>query len=228
MGGGRAFCLFALLVVAAQGVIGISIPVTEDVIAPLPTLAPADGGRKGDMVPVEVYARSFLPGWGIEDAEVRVLEMPDIVLKTKKGGLTSFMAPVGSNITLVLTKWSYHSVQTSTVTVPPGGLTGKQKQMTLQVPDKLTFFFLQQALPDKLNNKMCHIAATVAAKNKTLFDDEQGEVNSTVSLVPTPSNSPKPFYFGIFMGIFPLSLSRFLSLPLFFPLTTISALQTKR
>jgi hypothetical protein len=174
----------------------ISAPLVVVVVALLvvPPLQQASAAR------VEGFAHDFLTGRGIVAGELRMLEDPNFLMKTDSQGRFAFDRPVGSNVTLVISKWDIHETQTGTVTVPPQGLVGVQHELTLQVPDLITFAFLRAVLPGTMDPTKCHLVTTVSAKNKTLYDDPQGEPNATISVSPPVPKGSNIYYFGIIMG----------------------------
>ena len=96
----------------------------------------------------------------------------------------------------------YHSTQGAEVLVPQSGLVGPHHEYTFQTPRTITFKMLSAILPTKIDPLACHIVTTVAAFNKTLEDDPQGEPGATVSLYNSKHGrlSQKPFYYEIFHG----------------------------
>jgi hypothetical protein len=82
------------------------------------------------------------------------------------------------------------------VIVPPEGLTGPLHNMTLQVPDDLTYYFFTIATGSELNENNCHLVATITAHGKTMDDAPQGEVDAKAVLIPDTGFTP--YYFGVF------------------------------
>lgn len=59
----------------------------------------------------------------ISNAKITWLETNKIIY-TANDGTFSFDAPVGAQVTLLLEKYLFHTTQSATLIVPPGGLTG--------------------------------------------------------------------------------------------------------
>jgi len=148
---------------------------------------------------VDVYAENFILGIGVDDATITTLENPSISMTTGDDGTLSFNWPIGENVTLIFSKWDYMTTQIGTVTVPEQGLEGIQQELTVQAPDPLTYELLLAIIPGSLDSCCCAVVTTISAANKTLYDDPQGEANSTAILTPSPPGQT-PFYFGILLG----------------------------
>lgn len=151
-------------------------------------------------VTVEGRAYEYGPGGFVSGATVRVLG--DVISRrttfTDSEGFFTMNATVGEELTLVLSKDGYTTVQSATVTVPPEGLRGKYAQMTFQVPTDTIFELFQLATGSHLNTSLCHLVVTVCALNKTIDDAPQGEPGVEVFLDPP---GPKAFFFGVFRNL---------------------------
>lgn len=142
-------------------------------------------------VSITGYAKAFIGDQRIENATITILEM-NRQIKTDQSGRFCFCAIPGSLITLQLERsdqlfWhNYQPTQTATFIVPKKGFIGPHHEITFQVPRKITYKFLKSIIVHKLNafpnSNCCQVAATITAKDKTLADDVQGEVNAKVIL----------------------------------------------
>mmetsp|Transcript_32910 Transcript_32910/g.82673 ORF Transcript_32910/g.82673 Transcript_32910/m.82673 type:complete len:248 (+) Transcript_32910:59-802(+) len=152
----------------------------------------------GQLVKVEGHALDFV-GPAIVGAKIRVLEQPGLVVESDHTGYFQFQSSVGSEITLVLNHPLYRETQGPTVTVPASGLVGVEHEMVLQVPNSPTYQFLKAILPAQVDDEhLCQLVVTVTAPGKTIYDDPQGEANSTCTLSPSRSSPSHPYYFGMF------------------------------
>jgi selenocysteine lyase/cysteine desulfurase len=167
-----------------------SVPPSSITYSALASLSPLSS------VLVEGHSFSFALGGMIDGAVVTCLEDPTIKLTTDKNGYFSFMAAVGESITLQLDHAWYTTTQTGTVVVPPEGLVGTQNEMTFQVTMTLVYDLLELIIPVKPNPALCQFCVTVCAYNKTLWDDPQGEANTSVTISP-PVPGSSIFYFGV-------------------------------
>eukprot|EP00698_Gefionella_okellyi_P002213 TRINITY_DN12033_c0_g1_i1.p1 TRINITY_DN12033_c0_g1~~TRINITY_DN12033_c0_g1_i1.p1 ORF type:complete len:260 (+),score=38.10 TRINITY_DN12033_c0_g1_i1:110-781(+) len=154
------------------------------------------------MATITGFAHSYGVGSLLKNTPITVLEMPDLKLQTDDLANFTFQAPVGSNVTLFINATDYHATQSSTVTVPSGGLFGPLNELTLQVPLDIIYDFIDLAVRPvgSLKPGYCHCVVTVTAENKTMYDDPQGEPNATITLDPPLSLQP-PIYFGVLWGI---------------------------
>lgn len=155
----------------------------------------------GTPVVVTGHAHPFGPGDMIDDADIQVLELPQLgTIKTDKNGAFSFPATVGQNVTLVVSKLGYQTTTSSTMVVLSPPYT-PQTELALQVPNLLIWAafvnILKKETGENLSPGNCHMVVTVAAFNKTLYDCPQGEPNATIALVPAVSGAAM-FYFGAF------------------------------
>jgi hypothetical protein len=83
--------------------------------------------------------------------------------------------------------------------VPADGLVGVEREMVLQVPNKPTYAGLKAIMPAKVDDEhLCQMVVTVTAPGKTIYDDPQGEANSTCTLWPSRAIPQLPYYFGMF------------------------------
>ncbi len=128
------------------------------------------------------------------------------VYKTNSNGQFSFCQPIGSQITLTLSKKGFHEVQTATYRVLDIGFQGPHNEITFQVPGTLTYqlmkFIISTLRQVTLDPKKCTLVTTIASYNKTLADNLQGESDATLTLenknnMAMALLTNKPYYFGI-------------------------------
>jgi len=148
------------------------------------------------VAPVAGFARSFIFGSAISNAEITILETEQKLKTDNEGHFGPFNYPVGKPITLLLKKWNYKTTQSATIIVPPEGLLGPYNQITFQVPSVESYYILRTIIGGKEDANSCHVATTITAYGKTMDDDPQGEENAYVTF--TPHIYTTPFYFDIF------------------------------
>lgn len=146
--------------------------------------------------PISGFAQSFLLNMHLANGTVTVLETGQQFKTDKNGHFGPFPYPVGEPITLKFEKWGYQTTQSSTVIVPPEGLTGPYDNITFQVPSIETYYLLANVIGASIDENSCHITTTITAYHKTLEDVPQGIADATVTI--TPSVNQIPFYFDIF------------------------------
>lgn len=154
-------------------------------------------GRPG-FAPVSGFARSFIMGSEIGNANITIVETGKIIKTDNHGKFGPFDYPVGKPITLMLVKSGYHTTQSATVVVPPEGLTGPYNNITFQVPSSEAYYLLSTVVGAKEDPNACHVAATITAYHKNMDDDPQGEADATVSL--RGYTEQPTFYFDIFQS----------------------------
>jgi hypothetical protein len=146
--------------------------------------------------PVTGFARDFLTGKPIPDADITVLENGLKIKSNDQGLFGPLEWPVGKTITLVIEKTGYQTTQSATITVPAEGLNTPYNNISLQPFDVFTYNMFALAMGIKIDNEKCHVGTTVTAYHKNLNDLPQGERQAKILL--TPNTSEIPFYFGIF------------------------------
>lgn len=99
--------------------------------------------RQQQVVVVEGGAYEFAGNdKPVTGATITALERPGWQVHTDDAGQFSFTASVNEVLTLVLSAEHMKTTQYSTVTVPPGGLTGHLSRIYFQVPSSLMYDFL--------------------------------------------------------------------------------------
>lgn len=132
-----------------------------------------------DIVPVEVFAKKF-KGGPIAGGLVEDLRTGQGWV-TGKDGYARFHAASGRKLALVFHAAALPAVQTATVIVPPGGLTGHQEEITFEVPGMRLFRGLLLAFGrPKAGTR--HVVTTVLAAGASLHDNF-GEPGATAALV---------------------------------------------
>jgi hypothetical protein len=164
--------------------------------------AAAEPAAVASGAPISGFARGYVTGDPIPEATITVLETGR-TLKTDRDGKYAFHHPVGARLTLQLTKLGFEPVQTDTVVVPASGLTGPHDNIALQALLKLEYELFQAAIGMRPDPRMCHVATTIAAAGKTVYDHFQGEPGARLVLDP---EAPTPaFYFAAFGDKGPLA-----------------------
>lgn len=149
-----------------------------------------------DMAPVSGFARAFIMGNAISNANITILETGEKIKTDKEGKFGPFNYPIGKPITLVIEKFGYKTTQSATIIVPKEGLTGPYDNITFQVPSIETYYVLASIIGAKIDDNACHVVTTITAYHKTMDEAPQGEVDAKVTLLPDLNVTP--FYFGVF------------------------------
>lgn len=103
----------------------------------------SSSNRRQQVVVVEGGAYEFAGNdKPVTGATITALERPGWQVHTDDEGQFSFTASVNEVLTLVLSAEHMKTTQYSTVTVPPGGLTGHLSRIYFQVPSSLMYDFL--------------------------------------------------------------------------------------
>lgn len=129
-------------------------------------------------VKVDIFAKQYESSKPLEG------EITDIATgdkwRTDETGYAHIEVEAGRKLSLCFNKAGYPPVQTATVDVPEGGLTGEDKEITLQVPGAKLYKALRLAL-GKPGAGTHHVVTTVSAEGHTLHND-LGEAGVTVTL----------------------------------------------
>lgn len=149
-----------------------------------------------EKAPVSGFARSFLLGMKLANADITVLETGQKLKTDSLGHFGPFQYPIGKKLTLEFSKWGYKSTQSATVTVPRDGLESPYDNITFQIPSIESYYLLSAIVGAKIDKNSCHLTATVTGYHKTMDEVPQGEEGVTVSLIPETHEIP--FYFGIY------------------------------
>lgn len=186
----------ALALFAVQGACAATRPAaTQGAPKQQPTVAASEATVSG-------FAREFVTGHPIPDATIVALETGR-ELRTDRDGRYSLTYPVGGRLTLQLRKDGFEPLQTETAVVPAGGLTGPHDNITFQALLVPEYKLFQGAIGMRAQPGMCHVVTTIAAYNKTMDDDRQGEPGAHLSI--SPAASDQVFYFAIFKDRGPLA-----------------------
>src|SRR4051812_25026000 len=95
-------------------------------------------------VPVHIWAKQYESSTPIAGARITDITTGES-WRTGRDGYARAEVEPGRVLTLVFSKVGMPSVQGASVTVPEEGLTGENKEMTLQVPGKLLYHVLMAA-----------------------------------------------------------------------------------
>lgn len=145
-------------------------------------------------VPVKLVALDYVSGHPLSNSQMQWLENGTTFI-TDSNGAVEFDAEVGVNITINFPgDATYHQTQSTTVIVPPEGLTTLLNQIVMQIPSHLLFDVFFLVVPGKKNDSACQVVVTVCNVNKTVYDHAQG-LPGTVAVLDPPIES-KTFYFG--------------------------------
>jgi hypothetical protein len=161
---------------------------------------PGDGDGDGDGDVSEVIAVSgdafaFGPGGMVGDANVSVLELPELTTTTDAMGHWAFAdLPAGALATFVFEKAGYPKVYTKTFTLPDSGMV---ERVTFQVPDNATYDALALIVGLDPDPATCQLASTVTRVGKSLYDaGAHGEAGATVTIDPPLPPERGPIYFN--------------------------------
>lgn len=146
--------------------------------------------------PVSGFARSFITGSIISNADITILETGEKLKTDNNGHFGPINYPIGKPITLELQQSGYKTTQTGTFIVPPNGLTGPFDNITFQVPAWETYSLLAYVIGANPDENNCHVVITVTDFHKTMDDIPQGEPDAKITLSPFINETP--FYFDIF------------------------------
>jgi hypothetical protein len=148
---------------------------------------------------VNVWAKQYETSRPIAEAEILDMETGESWHTGDDGYAQLFVEP-GRSLSLTFNKQNFPSVQTGTVIVPPEGLTGENKEITLQVPGKYLYNTLRAVFGKPAPGKH-HVVTTVSAAGKNLHDDK-GEGGAIVSLrsVDGSVRHDNPVYLGSVFG----------------------------
>ncbi|OGT45893.1 MAG: hypothetical protein A3E83_02275 [Gammaproteobacteria bacterium RIFCSPHIGHO2_12_FULL_41_20] len=166
------------------------------IAASLTAATPCFAMEDSSVAPVSGFARAFILGTAISNATITILETGEKIKTDKTGHFGPISYPIGKPITLTLEKFGYKTTQSATVFVPREGLTGPYNNITFQVPSIETYYVLASVIGAKIDDKACHVVATITAYHKTMDDAPQGEAAAKITLIP--DTQQLPFYFGMF------------------------------
>jgi hypothetical protein len=132
--------------------------------------------------PVEVYACDFTDcSKPLAGFDISVIETGD-VWTTDSQGMLYLNYSVGQMLSFVIKAQDfYHETQSGTVIVPPGGLTGDQNQVALQVPNDFIYELFKLSTNGHKSDSKCQVVVTVCNKNATVFSFPQGIPGAVVT-----------------------------------------------
>jgi hypothetical protein len=157
---------------------------------------PGDGdGDPGELINVSGDAFAFGPYTMIVDADVSVLELPELTTTTDSAGHWVFPdLPAGAQATFVFEKPGYPRLYTKTFTLPDSGVV---ERVTFQVPDDATYSALATIVGIEPDPTTCQIASTVTRVGKSIYDEgAHGEAGATVAIDPALPAEHGPVYFN--------------------------------
>ncbi|MGI9282699.1 MAG: hypothetical protein ACR2PX_24140 [Endozoicomonas sp.] len=116
----------------------------------------------------------------LSGVEVIVLETGKKMATTDENGEFSFEYQVGKPLTLMFKHADYPPSQSATIVVQPSDGSDSKNYFTYQAishskTELITWTRLFPELKPTIKKDHCQMIVTVAAKGKTLFDEEQGE-----------------------------------------------------
>lgn len=134
------------------------------------------------------------PDGRVADAEVWVLEEPDMRVVTDADGYFEFTElPVGSEVTLVMEHPDYVAIQTGTIVLGPEGA----ERVTFQAVSHQiyeAFAAIVDVVPDQTK---CQMVTTVTRVGKSIYDaGAHGEADVVVTIDPPLSEEQGPIYFN--------------------------------
>ncbi|WP_062267026.1 hypothetical protein [Endozoicomonas arenosclerae] len=135
----------------------------------------------------------------LSEVEVIALETGKKMATSGEDGTFSFEYPIGEQLTLMFKHGDYHPSQSATIVVQPSdGNDQKKNFFTYQAISysKTELITWTRHLPEfapKIKNDHCQMIVTVAGKNKTLYDNEQGEEGAEllINYWPTKKNTSR-------------------------------------
>ncbi len=151
---------------------------------------------KIETAPVSGFARSFILGSHLSNANITINETGEKISTDNDGKFGPFNYPVGKPITLTFDKWGYKTTQSATIIVPQEGLNSPYNNITFQIPAVQTFYILAGVIGASIDENSCHFTTTITKYHKTMDDIPQGIEGA--HLVISPAVDVTPFYFDIF------------------------------
>lgn len=134
------------------------------------------------------------PDGRVADAEVWVLERPDMRVITDADGYFEFTdLPVGSEVTLVMDHPDYVAIQTGTILL---GAEGAERVTFQAVSHEIyeAFAAIVDVDPDETK---CQMVTTVTRVGKSIYDPgAHGEGGAVVTIDPPLSEEQGPIYFN--------------------------------
>jgi hypothetical protein len=154
-----------------------------------------DGDGDGEVITVSGDAFAFGPSAMLADANVSVLELPELTTTTDAMGHWQFAdLPAGALATFVFEKDGYPKIYTKTFTLPASGVV---ERVTFQVPDDATYSALAMIVQLEPDPTTCQIASTVTRVGKSLYDEgAHGEAGAIVTIEPALPPERGPIYFN--------------------------------
>ena len=151
------------------------------------------GGQKelcvsGDAIPFNTRDR-------MADATITVLEFPEMSMVTGADGHFEFCGfHRGDEVTLRLTAYEQHPIQTATFTMGNEDI----ERVTFQVVDLTTYgglAIMVGIIPD--DEHLCQMVTTVTRVGRSLYDEgAHGEAGATVTIEPALGAEQGPIYFS--------------------------------
>lgn len=152
------------------------------------------------MVPIAISAFNFIAfGRPVQGARIFALGEPAVTLGvTSSAGRAVVYRPPGQELTLVLEKPGYVTTQSATLLVPAEGLAGAQQETTFQTLPTWAFGAIKRWLRVPTVSGRRHLATTVTAAGKTLYDPIQGESSAVLRITRDgQALAVTPIYLGI-------------------------------
>lgn len=154
----------------------------------------------GERVEVAVRALNFVTmGRPVAGAQISKLGVSEALAITDAEGRAVIHAVPGEALTLVMTRSGFSPTQSATVTVPPGGLRGKDSELTFQTLPWWFYGVMLHWLRLSDDPSVRHVVTTVTARGLTLDDPVQGEPDAKVRLFDEGGREVvvQPIYLGI-------------------------------
>jgi len=155
------------------------------------------------MALIAIRAFNFATfGRPVAGARIFALGSPGSTLGvTDAAGRAVVELPAGEEPSLVLEKHGFVTTQSGTWTVPAGGLEGPQQEITFQTMPDWVIAVARRWLRVPAIAGRYHLATTVTAAGKTLYDPVQGEPGAVIRI----HRDGRPLdVTPIYMGIVPL------------------------
>ena len=134
------------------------------------------------------------PDGRVADAEVWVLERPDMRVTTDADGYFEFNdLPVGSEVTLVMDHPDYVAIQTGTIDLGPEGA----ERVTFQAVSHQIYEAFAVIVDVDPDETKCQMVTTVTRVGKSIYDPgAHGEGGAIVTIDPPLSEEQGPIYFN--------------------------------
>ena len=159
-----------------------------------------DTGEEFEPVRVGASGHAFNfgpPGGRVLNAEVRILEFPDLTTRTREEGAWQFDdLPGHTMVSFIMKHVDYPQIQTGTILLSDEDI----ERVSFQAPTWSLFDVLAGSVSVVPDPEMCQIATTVTRRGNSLYDatpGTHGEPGATVTSDPQIPAGHGPIYFNL-------------------------------